>query len=1008
MDILEWDSNGSTIKDAAGNIVYPAGHNEFRTPNYFSDKHTIAIDTERPVITVSPVVENKVSATVTDNLDDDPAAFLQSQIISGSVCGSSTPGIFTTYTAGSELTLPIGSRACFKVRDVFHNVAYEVSGPGTAPPTVTVTPAAAHSTLKREITVSASSSSPGLVASSWKHKNLAGLAACNAAALHRFFAFGAQMTLDDEAYNGNRVCFGVKDDKGNWGYAASGLITGIDRTAPIITPNPSSADSTPKREITVTADSGSTDVDNGTWRHKVILGSSACNAAAMSSHTSSGRSITLASESHNNRKVCFAVQDNADNWAYAASGLISGIDRTAPIITVSSVVANKVSATISGGHTTFESQVISDNVCSSSTGGTFAAYNAGSELSLLVGTRACFKASDSLTNTRYVASGVGVDTTTPVLDTTPPAITVSPAAAHSTPKRELRVIASSPDGDVASSSWKHKVVSSTTCNASEMSSATSSGRSITLAAESYNNRRVCFAVKDTSDNWAYAASGLITGIDRTAPIITPNPSSADSTPKREITVTADSGSTDVDNGTWRHKVILGSSACNAAAMSSHTSSGRSITLASESHNNRKVCFAVQDNADNWAYLASGLISGIDRSAPSIAVSSVTDNKVSALVSDTNSPTLESLLISHSSCSLSTLGTFASYSAGTDLTLSAGIRACFKATDSVGNVSYAASGVGVATAPGVVDPVESLDELLPTINISTVANNRISATLSGDLSNSPMLEFLIISDNLCGSSTVGSFAAYTLGTTLTLPIGSRACFKVTDNAGRAAYAVSAAGKKKRSSRAPSSSNDDPQAPDLEVSVLTGDTISATDNYPAATTMYYRIQSDDGCDSNFEGAFNIYQEGTSLDLSVADDYYVCFKTVDNDDSDNVAYSISALIVVDEAEPQQAAPPIDGHDDGDQPPAVDPLPLPAPSTAEPGGNVDPDPADNGDDSNNDNDDESDDESEDEAADTSSTPSSDSNSNIAFLLILLGASLLAAALIVIIIKKRSSSQEL
>lgn len=83
--------------------------------------------------------------------------------------------------------------------------------------------------------------------------------------------------------------------------------------------------------------------------------------------------------------------------------------------------------------------------------------------------------------------------------------------------------ASSSDGDVASSSWKHKVISSTTCNAAEMSSGTTSGASITLASELHNNRRVCFAVKDTSDNWAYATSGLITGIDRTVPSIAVGP-----------------------------------------------------------------------------------------------------------------------------------------------------------------------------------------------------------------------------------------------------------------------------------------------------------------------------------------------------------------------------------------------------------------------------------------------------------------------------------------------------
>ena len=394
----------------------------------------------------------------------------------------------------------------------------------------------------------------------------------------------------------------------------------------------------------------------------------------------------------------------------------------------------------------------------------------------------------------------------------------------------------------------------------------------------------------------------------------------------------------------KHKVIS-STACNAAEMNSGTSSGRSLTLASELRNNRRVCFAVKDTSDNWAYLASGLIIGIDRTAPSIAVSSVTDNKVNALASDTNSPTLESLLISHTTCSSSTAGTFETYTAGTDLTLPAGFRACFKATDSVGNVSYVSSGVGVAVTVGdgrdTVDPVESVDDMiLPIINISTVANNKVSATLTGDLSNFPVLEFQIISDNVCSDSAGGTFEAYTPGSELTLPVGSRACFKVTDNAGRTAYAVSAAGRKRKKStqRESNTPPSAPQQPQLEVSVLTGETLSAADNYDAgATTMFYRIQSDDACAATHEGAFNAYQEGTALSLTVNDDYYVCFKAVDNDDSNNVAYSVSALIVVEPppepVDPDDSAsedPPDSDNSNGET--GIDPLPAPLTSDPEP----------------------------------------------------------------------------
>ena len=703
----------------------------------------------------------------------------------------------------------------------------------TVTPTISVSPSSDDSTRKRSITVRASSTDSDIDASSWRNKNIVGLASCDAAALHPLFDSGAQKTLDNEAYNGNRVCFGVKDTADNWAYATSGLITGIDRTPPVISPNPSTAHSTPKRQLTVTASSGSADVDNNSWRHKSILGSATCNAAGMTSGTSPGKSITLASEADNNRKVCFAVKDGSNNWAYAASGLITGIDRTAPVITVSSVVDNKVSATVSGS-ASFESQIITDNVCSSATSGSFAAYTAGVELTLPVGSRACFRATDSVSNVRYVASGVGVDTTTPVLDTTAPTISPNPSAADSTPKRQIRVFASSSSSDVDSSSWQHKVVSSSTgCNAVEMASGTSPGGSITLNSEADNNRKVCFGVKDTTDNWNYAASGLITGIDRTLPVITASP------------VTSDNG----------------------------------------------VSATVSDNSDN-------------------------------------SPTFESQLIGNNICDFRTGGTFAAYTAGTVLSLPAGSRACFRATDSAGNISHAASGVGVVIT----------DTPLPAININLVANNQVSATLVGALTNSPVLEVQIITGNVCSSATGGSFSAYTAGTVLSLPAGSRACFRVTDLTGRAAYTPSVAGQGSSSQRPDNtrrSSNTRQSPPRLVVSVLPGETLSASDNYGSGTTMSYMVRSDDACDDTTKGTFNVYQEGTALAPADVDyDHYVCFKSVDNNDPTSVAYAVSPLVVVDQPDPDQPPGSAASETDANAPP-----PTPDPGDSGVGTKPDPD---------------------------------------------------------------------
>ena len=902
LDVLEWDTNGATVEDEAGNPFLPATADSY-FPGHLAANHAVTVDTLPPTISVSPVVGNQVSATATDNLDSPVTFFKARPITAAGTCDSSGSPNFSDYTAGTKFRLAVGFRACFHAKDAAGNSAYAVSTAGLAPPTVSVNPSSDDSTRKRTITVSASSSSSGLIASSWRHKNIAGSATCNAAALSSLYSNGAQMTLDNEAYNGNKVCFGVRDNNHNWGYAASGVITNIDRTPPAITVYPSAAHSNTKLGIIVAASSTSSDIDDDGWWHKAIPAATACNAASMSSSTAPGLEVAINSEARNNHKVCFLAKDTAGNRRYRATGVITGIDRTAPAITVSPVLNNQVSATVSDVNDNtpaFRSKIISDNTCDSSVSG-FTSYVAGTALSLTDGSRACFMARDFLSNTRYVSSGPGVDTAVPNTqgDTTLPAITVTPSAADSTPKRQIRVFASSSSPDVDSSSWKYKIISAST-------------------------------------------------------------------------------------------------ACDADAVNSGTSSGRVVTLNSQSHNNHKVCFGVKDTSDNWNYAASGIISGIDRTAPSIAVSSVSaDNEVDALVSDNtdNSPSLKSQIISDNVCDDNTGGSFEAYTPGTSLSLPIGSRACFEAADSAGNVSYAVSGVGAAPDIGV--PAND-DTSLPTINVRTVGTNRISATLAGDLSNAPVLEFQIISDNVCDDSTGGSFEAYTAGTSLTLPIGSRACFKVTDSNDNTVYALSAAGKKKKRTIKPQSpppqSPQEPQQPQLEVNVLTEDTLSlsADDNYDSgSTTMYYRIQSDDACDGAHEGAFSAYEEGTELAPNVSSDYYVCFKSVDNNDEKNVAYSVSALIVVDVEDPERPAD--DPVDDGET--AVDP--LPAPSTPDPGSDAGPDPSSSSNDSRTDAD-------SGDTTDPDSSPAPESDSNRGDLLLaLVVIGLPSLALVVVLVRR-------
>ena len=834
LDVIGFELNGATIADEHGNDFILANSADF-FDGHVAATQTVIIDTSPPVITVGLVRGNKIRATATDNLDSTVAFFKRrlvdtSSSLSQNACDSTNTDSFSDYTADTDISLtPVGYSACFHAKDAAGNSAYALSTAALAPPTVSVNPASNHANLKRSITVRASSSSPGIVASSWKNKNLAGLAACDEAALASPFEFGAQKTLDHEAYNGNRVCFGVRDNNHNWGYGVSGLITNIDRTPPVITVQPSVASSNTKLAITVSAGSTSFDINENSWRHKVIPAATGCNGSSMSSSTAPGLEVTINSETQNNHKVCFTVKDTAGNRSYRSSGEISGIDRTAPAIVVSSVTNNEVSATVSDTNDnspTFQSKIISDNTCDSTVSG-FTSYVASTALTLTAGSRACFYASDFLSNTRYVASAPGVDMTNTevVADTTPPTITVSPA-------------------------------------------------------------------------------------------------SPDSNPKRAITVRASSSSSDVAAGSWKHKIISASTACDADAVASATTAGRSAYLASESNNNHKVCFAVKDTSNNWNHAASGTISGIDRTPPVIAVGDVSNNRVSATVSDDidSSPAFKSQVIGDSVCSSLTGGSFDTYLPGTELTLAVDSRACFYARDSAGNVAYASSTAAVYIAP----PPTSL----PTVNVGDVSrNNRVSATIDGDLTNSPVLEIRLISDSNCGPDTAGAFNPYAPGTSISLSAGSRACFKLRDNTGHEDYAVSAAGSRSQQSGGSTQrpQNPRPRPPakaGLKVTVMTGtEATTASDNYASGqTTMSYRVQPTTSCPGSAASGFKAYQEGTALNPDSNSDYYICFQSVDKTDLTNIAYGLSSRVVVD-PDPDQT------------PETIDPDP---PSTPDPGVNV------------------------------------------------------------------------
>ena len=756
------------------------------------------IDRTKPTITVGAVTNDTVSATASDNQASSFALSFESVVITDTNCSSTTTGL-ATY-GGTALTLATGSRACFKATDQAGNTRYVASGSNgdTTPPTVTVSPDIDDSAVKREITVTASSTDSDVVTSTWVYKVIAHDDTCNAAEMGSGTFSGRSKKLNNDATDNNvKVCFSVKDTSDNPQYAVSGVITGIDSTPPTITitPDPSSSEySEPKQGITVQASGGDNQpfTNPAIWKNKLVSATTVCTPETMVMATGTNVGF-LDQESQNNQRVCFSLEDNVGNIAYLASGVITNIDRTKPVIDVSSVSSTGVvTATVSDNQaSSFTLSIKALGIdgtatCDSSITG-FTAYTPGTtSLSLSVGQKACFKAEDAAGNLAYTASTTRTAPEQVVTDTTAPTITVAPASAEPSPKRWLRVIATSTDSDLDTSSWHNKLIAHDgSCDETQMSVGSYLGRSVFLNDSSQNNHKVCFGVKDTSNNWDYAVSGVITGIDNRAPRVTIN----------------------FDEAT---------------------------------------------------------------------------NQVSAQVSDDqdSAPSFEYALINNGACDSDTSATFETYTAETVITLTAGSVACFKVTDTAGNVNYIASAGGRDTSPA-------------SLSVSDVINNQVRATLSGNLDNSPEVKVLVTTEATCDDSS-GAFRDYTVGQLVSLAIGERACFKVTDSVANTNYQVSEVGV------------DPNQQPPLAINIQTRDTISARDNYPAgSTTMAYLITSGNTCNGSLTG-FKAYQEGYVFTPTEATaTRYVCFRSVESADATNVAYA-SAQLVASQTPPE--TPPVE----------------------------------------------------------------------------------------------------
>ena len=499
LDVVSLDLSGGSLTGVNNNQVLldmPAsnlGHNK-----------DLVIDTSNPVIAIGQLLNNQLSATVSDNFDDQIT--FEVQLITGSLCNAATGGLFLPYTSGSSISLSYPQRACWRAVDDAGNVSYSASVTAVDDqiPVITVSPSDDQPAPKQTIIVSAESPDTDLDLNSWAYKLIASDATCDLMTMtDGTTTSGSSTTLNQESHNNRKVCFSVTDQADNLGYGVSGVISGIDTTAPtidvsavtnnqvsatvsdnldsapslssqilasgncdantagsfitytanallpltpgqkacfkatdnagntayavsavsadttapVITVSPSSDDETAKQTITVSASSTDTDLDPNSWAYKLIASDVTCDAQIMASSTGAGNRVVLNQEAFNHHKVCFSVADIARNFGYGVSGLITGIDVTDPLISISAIDANQISAIVTDnidpkpefGYT----YLATGQICSDQQD--FASYLAGTVLDLQVGQTICFVAVDSAGNISYAASHVGNQDLTPPL-----------------------------------------------------------------------------------------------------------------------------------------------------------------------------------------------------------------------------------------------------------------------------------------------------------------------------------------------------------------------------------------------------------------------------------------------------------------------------------------------------------------------------------------------------------------------------------------------------------------
>ena len=490
----------------------------------------------------------------------------------------------------------------------------------------------------------------------------------------------------------------------------------VDNTAPVVTVV--SADTSPARSKLFSASAD----DKNTWWRYLVQSSGSCAAtppATARSYNSykDGAEVTVDREADNGKYVCFWSIDGVGNVGVGISAQIGGIDRTAPTMVVSAsrssfAVGETVMVTFTPSEPIvgfnkgdIESSRVALSGFTAEDDGSYTvvmtSYHTGS---VEVSVRR-YKFTDragnpnkmpSNTLTLMVHAVVSPQTATPVIE----------AAGGSGPQRGQLTVSGTAEAGVS----VVVVLGSLT----ESATATGGRWSVSFDTTSLSDGEHALSVKATATGRTESLAATRTiKVDNTVPVVTVV--SADTSPARSKLFSA----SDDDPGVtvWRY-LVQSASSCAAAPpgnASSYTERVTAVSVANEADNGRYVCFWSTDQAGNVGVGVSAQIGGIDRTAPTIAVSasqSGFDVGQTATVTFTPSETVTGFTATDIGLSVSGVVTMSGFTAESDgsytvvltgvaagsVTVTVGKN---KFADRVGNPNVAASNALVVTVNAVV-------------------------------------------------------------------------------------------------------------------------------------------------------------------------------------------------------------------------------------------------------------------------------------------------------------------